>query len=162
MHAEDMLEHRVEDQMISLIFRDGLLDFNLKPASFFVFLAVFPGCERSLHGFSVQWQHVFADVHLQPQCKLFSTLRSRGWWKSVQWHHLALDCCASNNRQHSGGGCGLCLCLLTQILSDKWGNLHSEMMWISLNFRFMTLNGIFHLVLLYILYIGNRHFLIFI
>lgn len=78
-------------------------------------LTAFPGCERGLHGFSVQRQHVLADVYLQPQCWLLSTLGSRGWWESVQRHHLVMDCGAGNDWQHSGGCGGLCLCLLTNV-----------------------------------------------
>ncbi|KAG7479053.1 hypothetical protein JOB18_016576 [Solea senegalensis] len=38
----------------------------------------FPSCEWGLHGFSIQWRHVPADVLLQSQRQLLSTLRSRG------------------------------------------------------------------------------------
>lgn len=68
--------------------------------------------EGLLHGFSIQWQHVAADVHLQPQRQLLPAAR-RGRWQGVQRHHLAVDRCAGDHRQHSGGGGGLCLCLLT-------------------------------------------------
>lgn len=90
-------------------------------------LTAFPGCERSPHGFSIQRQHVFADVQLQPQRRLLSAIRVRRWREGVQWHHLAVDRRAGNHRQHCGGGRGLCLCLLTRwnknTFSDKMANL---------------------------------------
>lgn len=94
-------------------YRMNIISHLRLPSSFF--LAGFSSCERGLHGFSVQWQRVLADVHVQPQRQLLPTFRSRGWWESVQWHHLAVDCCAGDHRQHRGGGGGLRLRLLTQL-----------------------------------------------
>lgn len=110
-------------------------------------LTAFPGCERGLHGFSLRRQRVFADVHLQPQRQLLSTLRSGGRWEKRL--HLAMDCRAGNNWQHSGGGCGLCLCLLTD--STSWfENLFFffffSKLWNSLTFGFLILHGILHIV----------------
>lgn len=78
-------------------------------------LAALPGRQWSLHGFSIQRQHVSADVLLQPQRGLLPALGSRGWWEGVQWHHLAVDRRTGHVWQHCGGGGGLCLCLLTDV-----------------------------------------------